>query len=90
MIVSYVILGSLSAVIKVLYQSGADGELYRAQMSSGNVLGNGTNRNHGSALLRVKLKLMNYYEILKTKNHITFTFGHHAKVKNKWLLEVTN
>ncbi len=85
MIGSYVILGSLSAVIKVLYTNGADEEMYRAQINSKN---SGNGNRSSNALLRTKLKLMFYYEVLKTKKKVTFTFGPHARVENKWLLEV--
>ncbi len=76
---SFAYLLSLSAVIKVLYSCGAAEKLYRVQMSCGGKV---------EGILQFKLKLMSYYEVLRTKKRVTFTFGHHAPVNNKWLLEV--
>ncbi len=45
-------------------------------------------KNGSAAFLRTKLKLMSYYEVLRTKKRVTFTFGSHAKVDNQWLSEV--
>ena len=77
---SFAFLHRLSAVIKVLYSCGAADELYRVQMSCGNSGSRG--------ILQFKLKLMSYYEVLRTKKKVTFTFGHHARVNNRWLMEV--
>ena len=45
-------------------------------------------KNGSAAFLRTKLKLMSYYEVLRTKKQVTFTFGSLAKVDNRWLSEV--
>ena len=79
---SFALLLFLSPVIKVLYSGGA-GELYRVQM-------NCVKCGVGGGILQFKLKLMSYYEVLRTKKKVTFTFGHHARINNKWLLEVKN
>ena len=77
---SFALLLFLSPVIKVLYSGGA-GELYRVQM-------NCVKCGVGGGILQFKLKLMSYYEVLRTKKKVTFTFGHHARVNNRWLMEV--
>ncbi len=79
---SFAFLHRLSAVIKVLYSCGAAGQLYRVQMSCDS--GNSELR----GIFQFKLKLMSYYEVLRTKKKVTFTFGHHARVNNRWLMEV--
>ncbi len=84
---TFALLGFLSAVVCTLYDHQADSALFRAQMlcrrSSAAV-----NRNENSIFLRIKLKLMSYYEVLRTEEKVTFTFGSYAKVDNQWLLEV--
>ncbi|KAH9408035.1 hypothetical protein TYRP_011688 [Tyrophagus putrescentiae] len=35
-----------------------------------------------------KLKLMAYYEVLRTRKKVAFTFGSHAKLESKWLWEM--
>ena len=83
MLLLFSVLALLPMVTRALYS--ADGQLYSAQMrcrmGSGEVNGSFT-------FLRIKLKLMSYYEVLRTERKVTFTFGSHAKVENRWLLEV--
>ncbi len=83
MLLLFSVLALLPMVTRALYS--ADGQLYSAQMrcrmGSGEV-------NESSTFLRTKLKLMSYYEVLRTERKVTFTFGSHAKVENRWLLEV--
>lgn len=67
----------LPIVVRALYS--LDGVIYRAQISCTSV---------GGAFLLTKLKLMAYYEVLRTENKFTFTFGNHSKVDNFWLWQV--
>lgn len=76
----------LPKVPQILYS--ADGYLYSAQMRC--KMGLGKQCSGNSTFLRTKLKLMSYYEVLRTEKKVTFTFGSHAKVESKWLMEVND
>ena len=67
-----------------LYE-GADRRLYVAQLGCTA----GKRDQNTSFLLRTKLKLMAYYEVLCTRQKIAFTFGSLAKVEYRWLGEVS-
>ncbi len=77
---SSVLLVALSTVVRFLYDPAADRQLFRAQML--------VKRGGSGCFLRTKLKLMSYYEVLRTEKKVTFTFGLHAKVESTWLWEV--
>lgn len=85
-VVLFSLLFSLPMPVRALYSSGD--RLYKAQMSCRASMGKQENVN-ATVLLRTKLKLMSYYEVMKTNKKVTFTFGSHAKVENRWLLEVS-
>lgn len=85
--VSFILLSGLSAVVKTLYGNGVDRQLFKVQMNCCGCCA-GENRKR-SAHLRVKLKLMAYYEVLRTRKKVAFTFGSHAKLERKWLWEVS-
>lgn len=78
--ITFSLLSMLTTVVGGLYYGSAGGQLYRAQMWCGGMW-------HGT-FLSAKLKLMRYYEVLCTRNKVTFTFGTHSKVESKWLWEV--
>ncbi len=92
---TFALLALLPAVVGALYDHSVMGQLYRAQMLlySQGIAGNGAKfRDDGGRLafaLRTKIKLMTYYEVLKTDNKCTFTFGSHSKIENTWLWEVS-
>ena len=88
-----VFLVCLSVIVRVLYDPVADSQLFRAQMllRGGRGGGNGSaavGNENGRTFLRTKLKLMSYYEVMRTEKKVAFTFGSHAKVEYTWLWEV--
>ncbi len=48
----------------------------------------GNRYENSNFFLRTKLKLMSYYEVMRTEEKVAFTFGAYAKVTNRWLWEV--
>ena len=90
-LITFALLAFLSLVVKTLYDSLADSQLFRAQMlcrGSSADLDKKGGFGRGNPFLRTKLKLMSYYEVLRTEKKVTFTFGSHSKVTNRWLWEV--
>ena len=86
--ITFALLFFLSVVVQTLYDHQADSGLFRGQMlcrGSSADLGGG---NGNSTFLRTKLKLMSYYEVLRTEKKVTFSFGSYAKVDHRWLFEV--
>ncbi len=90
-LITFAFLAFLSEVVQALYNSLANSQLFRAQMlcrgSSADCSERSGFRN-GNPFLRTKLKLMSYYEVLRTEKKVTFNFGSHSKVTNLWLYEV--
>lgn len=75
---TFALLYCLPMAVQTLYSS--DSEIYEAQMSC---------RSHcSSTYILFKLKLMAYYEVLRTDIKFTFTFGNHSKVDSLWLMQV--
>ncbi len=92
-LITFALLAFLSLVVRTLYNSLADSQLFRAQMlcrGSSADGGGGSGFGSGNPFLRTKLKLMTYYEVLRTEKKVAFTFGSHSKVTNRWLWEVNH
>ncbi len=91
-LITFALFAFLSLVVQTLYDSLADRQLFRAQMlcrgSSADCGKRGNGCGNENLFLRTKLKLMSYYEVLRTEKKVTFTFGSHSKVTNLWLYEV--
>ena len=90
-LITFALLAFLSLVVRTLYDSQADSQLFRAQMlcrGSSADGGGGNGFENRNLFLRTKLKLMSYYEVLRTEKKVAFTFGSHSKVTNRWLWEV--
>ncbi len=94
-LITFALLAFLSLVVQTLYGSPAvDSLLFRAQMfcrgSSADFSCKSGGFGSGNPFLRTKLKLMSYYEVLRTEKKVAFTFGSQAAVNSRWLFEVSH
>ncbi|KAH9407977.1 hypothetical protein TYRP_011629 [Tyrophagus putrescentiae] len=85
---TFCLLFLLSTVVWALY-SGPGGQRYSAQMKCGTGRGGTAAGHFDTAVLRTKLKLMAYHEVLCTEKKVCFTFGSLSKVEYRWLGEVS-